>query len=62
MTVSYAETAEPIEMPFGMSTGVGLKNHAYGGGLDPPREGALLRGHTSGYPDLSVVDILSLIH
>ena len=39
--MSCAKTAEPIEMPFGMWTRVGLENHALGGGHDPKVEGAI---------------------
>ena len=34
--------SEPIEMPFGMVTWVGPRNHVIHGGPDPPREGAIL--------------------
>ena len=40
ITTSCAKTAEPIEMPFGVWTRVGRRNHALGGARDPPREGA----------------------
>ena len=40
-TVSCARTAELIEVPFGICTWVGLRNHILGGGLDPPGEGAI---------------------
>jgi len=45
---------EPIEVPFGMRTRIGLRNHvlAGGGGADPPREGALL-GSYLGMPGLA---------
>ena len=42
--VSPAKTAEPIEIPFGLWTRVGPKNHVLDGGLDPRWEGAVLRG------------------
>jgi len=34
--VSAAKTAEPIEMPFGLRTGVGTGNHVLDGGPDLP--------------------------
>jgi len=34
--VSPAKTAEPIEMPFGLWTLVGPRNHVLDGGPDPP--------------------------
>ena len=37
-------TAESVEMPFGLRTRVGPGNHVLDGGLDPPWEGAILRG------------------
>jgi len=42
--VSPAKTAEPIEMPFGLSDRVGPRNHVLDGGSDPPWEGAILKG------------------
>jgi len=41
--VSFAKTAEPIEMPFGWKTRVCSKNHVLDGDPDPPWEGAILR-------------------
>ena len=43
--VSPAKTAEPIEMPFGLRTRVGPRNHLLDCGPDPPWEGAILRGN-----------------
>ena len=34
--MSAAKTAEPIEMPFGLRTRVGLGNHVLNGGPDNP--------------------------
>ena len=34
--MSPAKTAAPIEMPFGLGTRVGPKNHVLDGGPDPP--------------------------
>ena len=34
--MSPAETAEPIELPFGLRTWVGPGNHVLAGGPDPP--------------------------
>ena len=42
--VSLAKTAAPIEMPFGLRTRVGPRNHVLDRGPDPPWEGAILRG------------------
>jgi len=42
--VSAAKTAELIEMPFGLRTPVGSRNHVLDGGQHPPWEGAILRG------------------
>jgi len=42
--VSPAETAEPIEMAFGLRTEVVPGNHVLDGGPNPPWEGAILRG------------------
>ena len=39
-----AKTAEPIEMPFGLWTGVGQRHHVLDEGPDPPGEGGILRG------------------
>jgi len=36
--------AAPIEMPFGLRTLVGPRNHILDGGPDPPWEWAILRG------------------
>jgi len=41
--VSPAKTAAPIEIPFGLGTRVGPRNHVLDGGPDPPWEGAILR-------------------
>jgi len=42
--VSPAKTAAAIEMPFGLSTRVGPKNHVLDEGPDRPWEGVILRG------------------
>ena len=42
--VSPAKTAAPIEMPFGLRTRVGPRNRVLDGDLDPPWQGANLRG------------------
>ena len=34
--MSPAKTAEPIEMPFGLRTCVGPRDHVLDGGSDPP--------------------------
>jgi len=39
------KTAEPIDMPFRVWTRVGARNNELDGGLDLPREGAVLRGN-----------------
>jgi len=36
--VSPAKSVEPIEMPFGLRTQVGQRNHVLDGSLDPPME------------------------
>jgi len=41
--VSPAQTAAPIEMPFGLRTRVSIGNHVLDGGPDLPWEGAILR-------------------
>jgi len=41
--LSRAKTAEPIEMPFGLWTRVGLRNHVLDGGPDPLFKGTILR-------------------
>jgi len=38
-----AKTAEPIKIPFGLRTRVGLMNHVLDGGADPSWKGASLR-------------------
>jgi len=38
--VSPAKTAEPIEMPSGLRTWLGPRDHVLDGGSDPPWEGA----------------------
>ena len=40
----HAKTAGPIEMPFGMWSGVGPSNHVLDGGLDPPPGGGTILG------------------
>jgi len=42
--VSPAKNAELTEMPFGIWSRVGPRNHVLDGGPDPPCEGSLLRG------------------
>jgi len=42
--VSPAETAEPIEMPFGLRTWLGRRDHVLDGGSDPPWEGGNFLG------------------
>jgi len=39
--MSCAIMDEPIEMPFGVRTWLGPRNHVIGGGLDPPGEGGM---------------------
>ena len=46
--VSPAETAEPIEMAFGLRTEVVPGNHVLDGGPNPPWEGAILKGGRGG--------------
>jgi len=49
--VNPAKTAEPIEMPSGLRTWLGPRDHVLDGGLDPPWEGANL-GVRMGVPFL----------
>ena len=44
ITVSCAKTDELIEMSFGKSTRVGLRNHVLGGDPGPRRKRAILGG------------------
>jgi len=41
-TASPTKKAEPIQMPFGLWTQVGPRNHALGEGPDPPRRRGIL--------------------
>jgi len=55
--VSRTKTAEPIEMPFGLKTWVGPRNHVcIRWGPDPPWKGAILRG--KGRPIVKYKDTL----
>ena len=47
--VSHAKMAEPIEMPFGVWTQVGLENHVLDRGPNLQWEGAILRGEGVAY-------------
>jgi len=54
-TMSCANTAKLIEMPFGVWTSMGRKNHIQGGSLDLPGEGTiwghlLARAKNTEYP------------
>jgi len=42
--MSPAETAEPIDMPFGLWTRVGPRNHVLDGVPDPPYKETILKG------------------
>jgi len=55
--VSPAKTAEPIEVPFGLRTWVGPRDHLLDGGSDPPWEGANF-GEKNGRPIVKHRDIL----
>jgi len=55
--VSRTKTAEPIEMPFGLSTRVGPGNHILHAGRDPTWEGAIFRGR-KGRPTVKYRDTL----
>jgi len=46
--VSPAKTTEPIEMPFGLRTQVGPRNHELNGCSDPPWDGAISKGKRGG--------------
>jgi len=55
--VGPAKTAEPIDIPFGLWTRIGSRNHVLDGGPDPMHEGAILRakrGQPRTCPDMSV--------
>ena len=54
--VSPTETAEPIEIPFGLRTRMGPGNHVLDAGPDPPWEGAILWG--KGHPIVKYRDTL----
>ena len=41
-TAFGTQSAEPIEMPFGMMSGLGSKNNVLRGGDDPRRKGGIL--------------------
>jgi len=55
--VRPAETAEPIQMPFGLRTWVGPRDHVLDRGSDPPWEGAIFGGE-NGRPIVKYSDIL----
>ena len=57
-TMSPAEMAEPIEMPFGCGLRW-IKENVLGGGPDPPREGVLFRGMTLGFYHTLLITIPS---
>jgi len=42
--VTHTKTAEPIEMPFGMMTRVGRRDHVLDGGPDPQGKGQFFGG------------------
>jgi len=44
IVVSPVKMAEPIEIPFGLRTPVGPRNHVLYGGLEERVKGAILRG------------------
>jgi len=50
--------AEPIEMPFGLSTWVGLGNHVLDGSSDRPWKGAIFTGEGEGHPIVKYRDTL----
>jgi len=54
--VSPAKMAEAIEMPFGLNTRVGPRNHVLDGVHISPWEGAILRG--KGYPIVKYRDTM----
>ena len=56
--MSCEETAESIEMPFGMWTEVGPRNQALDGIQIATREGAILRAKTGPPGTCPVVDML----
>ena len=54
--VRPANRVEPIEMPFGLRTLMGLRNNVLDGGPDPPCTKAILRG--KGRPIVKYRDLL----
>ena len=57
-TSEPCKTAAPIEMPIGLGTRVGPRNHVSDGGPDPP----MGRGNFEGRKGRPIVKYLSLIH
>ena len=55
--VSPAKTAEPIEMPFGLRTWLGPRDHVLDGGSDPPMGRGKFRGE-NGRPIVKYRDFL----
>ena len=56
--MSPAKTDELIEMPFGLWTRVGFRNHVLDRGPDPPWAGTILRG--KGVPHCKVQGLPSM--
>jgi len=56
--VSPAKTAVPIEMPFGLRTCMGPRDHVLDGGSDAPVEGTNFFGGENGLPIVKYRDIL----
>ena len=55
--MSPAKTAEPTEMPFGLRTWVGPRDHVLDGGSDPPMRRGKFLGE-NGRPIVKYRDIL----
>ena len=55
--MSPAKTAEPIEIPFGLRTLVGPRDHVLDGGSDPPMGRGTFLGE-NGRPIVNYRDIL----
>jgi len=56
--VNLAKTAEPIEMPFGLRTWLGPRDHVLDGGSDPPMGMGKFGGGENGRPIVKYRDFL----
>jgi len=53
--MSCAKKDEPLELPFGLWTRLGARNHVLGEGQDSPEEGAIFFGGGVSVPIMSTV-------